>query len=98
MGLKFTVGGARGTFEEVFAREVACVLDNAFGAEGDWEGVPCHDFGALDGSVWRHLQRRAVETLGYDSTSNLQALGDDGRGVYLPTHVRAVSLPLSNGQ
>jgi len=54
MGLSFTVGGTRGTFEEAFAQEVACVLDNAFGAEG--------------------------------------------RGVYLPTHVRAVSLPLSQGQ
>jgi len=28
---------------------------------------------------------------------NLLALGEEGRGVYLPTHVRAVSLPLSAG-
>ena len=40
MGLSFTVGGARGTFEERFADEVAGLLDNAFGAEGDWEGAP----------------------------------------------------------
>jgi hypothetical protein len=98
MGLSFTVGGARGTFDEGFAAEVAGVLDHAFGAEGDWEGVPPRDFGELDGPNWADLQRRAVEELGADAVSNLLALSAQGRGVYLPAHVRAVSLPLSRGE
>ena len=97
MGLSFTVGGTRGTFDEPFANEVASLLDNAFGAEGDWEGVPPLHFGELFGSGWTDLQSRAIETLGDDMVPNLLALGEEGRGVYLPTHVRAVSLPLSAG-
>ena len=97
MGLSFTVGGTRGTFEEGFAHEVACVLDNAFGAEGDWEGVPPRHFGELAETGWADLQKRAVEELGADSVANLLALGPEGRGVYLPAHVQAVSLPLSAG-
>jgi hypothetical protein len=98
MGLSFTVGGTRGTFDERFASEVAGVLDNAFGAEGDWEGLPPLHFGELAGSGWSDLQRRAVEELGADSVTNLLALGAAGRGVYLPAHVRAISLPLSRGE
>jgi hypothetical protein len=98
MGLSCTVGGARGTFEERFADEVAGVLDNAFGAEGDWEGVPPRHFGELAGSGWSDLQARAADELGAESVPNLMALGDDGRGVYLPAHVQAVSLPLSRGE
>jgi hypothetical protein len=97
MGLSFTVGGAKGTFEEQFANEVAGVLDHAFGAEGDWEGVPPRHFGELDGTGWSDLQRRAREELGDDGASNLLALGEEGRGVYLPAHVQKVSLPLSAG-
>jgi hypothetical protein len=97
MGLSFTVGGTRGTFEEEFANEVAGVLDNAFGAEGDWEGVAPRHFGELAEAGWTELQMRAVELLGAESVSNLLALGQDGRGVYLPANVRAVSLPLSAG-
>jgi hypothetical protein len=97
MGLSFTVGGTRGTFDEPFANEVAGLLDNAFGAEGDWEGSPPLHFGELIGSGWSDLQNRAVEVLGPDAVPNLLALGDEGRGVYLPAHVRAVSLPLSAG-
>ncbi len=98
MGLSFTVGGARGTFEECFADEVAGLLDNAFGAEGDWEGsAPCH-FGELAGTGWADLQQRASEELGEDAVPNLLALGEEGRGAYLPAHVRAVSLPLSRGE
>jgi len=97
MGLSFTVGGTRGTFEEEFANEVAGVLDNAFGAEGDWEGVAPRHFGELAEAGWADLQMRAVELLGAESVSNLLALGQDGRGVYLPANVRAVSLPLSAG-
>lgn len=98
MGLSFTVGGARGTFASEFASEVAGVLDNTFGAEGDWEGVPPRHFGEVAGSGWSDLQRRAVEELGAEAVPNLLALGADGRGVYLPTHVRAIALPLSRGE
>jgi hypothetical protein len=97
MALSFTVGGARGTFDERFANEVAAVLDQAFGAEGEWEGVPPLHFGELAGSGWSDLQRRIVDELGADAVPNLVALGEEGRGVYLPAHVRTVSLPLSKG-
>jgi hypothetical protein len=97
MGLSFTVGGTRGTFEEPFAREVAGVLDHAFGAEGDWEGVPPLHFGELIGTGWTDLQRRAVESLCRDMVPNLLALDEEGRGVYLPAHVQAVALPLCSG-
>jgi hypothetical protein len=97
MGLSFTVGGTRGTFDESFASEVAGLLDNAFGAEGDWEGSPPLNFGELIGSGWTDLQNRAAETLGGENVPNLLALGEEGRGVYLPAHVQAVSLPLSGG-
>jgi hypothetical protein len=91
------VGGARGTFDELVAREVAGVLDNAFGAEGDWEGAAPRHFGELIGNGWSELQERAVAELGCDSVPNLLGLGSDGRGVYLPAHVQAVTLPLSAG-
>jgi hypothetical protein len=97
MALTFTVGGAHGTFEQGFADEVAVVLDHAFGAEGDWEGVPPRSFGELEAPVWADLQRRAVGELGADAVPNLLALDSEGRGVYLPQHVRAVSLPMSRG-
>lgn len=98
MGLSFTVGGAKGTFEERFANEVAGVLDHAFGAEGDWEGVPPRHFGELAETGWSDLQRRALRELGADAIPNLLALGQDGRGVYLPAHVQAISLPLPAGE
>lgn len=98
MTLSFTVGGAKATFDARLADEVAGVLDNAFGAEGDWEGVPPRHFGASGREGWAELQRRAVEELGKDGVVNLLALGNDARGVYLPTHVRAVSLPMSRGE
>ncbi|HEV3120764.1 MAG TPA: hypothetical protein VGY53_02625 [Isosphaeraceae bacterium] len=97
MTLTCTVGGARGTFEDRFADEVAGLLDHAFGAEGDWEGVPPRNFGELLDAGWTELQKRAVDELGPDSVANLLALGEEGRGVYLPTHVQAVTLPLSAG-
>lgn len=97
MSLSFTVGGARGTFEARFAVEVAGILDNTFGAEGDWEGVPPRNFGALSGAGWSDLQRRAVAELGADALPNLLALDEEGRGVYLPAPVNAIELPLSQG-
>lgn len=97
MGLSFTVGGTRGTFDDRLASEVAGVLDHAFGAEGDWEGLPPRRFGELDGTGWADLQARASAELGPEAIPNLLALGDAGRGVYLPAHVRAVILPTSAG-
>ncbi|MDR3637908.1 MAG: hypothetical protein P4L84_29150 [Isosphaeraceae bacterium] len=98
MGLSFTVGGTRGTFEEGFAQEVACVLDNAFGAEGDWEGAAPRQFGELGDTGWADLQQQAVQVMDRDALPNLLALGAEGRGVYLPTHVQAVALPLPKGE
>ena len=97
MSLSFLVGGTQGTFEDRLAQEVAGVLDSAFGAEGDWEGSSPRRFGEMIGSGWLDLQNRAVAELGRENLPNLLALGGDGRGVYLPTSVRAVSLPLSAG-
>jgi hypothetical protein len=76
---------------------VAGVLDQAFGAEGDWEGVTPRHFGDLVGSGWADFQEHAVAELGADALPNLLALGEQGRGVYLPTHVQAIALPLSAG-
>jgi hypothetical protein len=98
MALSFTVGGARGTFNGRIAEEVAGVLDNAFGAEGEWEGSPPLHYGELADTGWSELQRRAGEALGVESIPNLAALGEEGRGVYLPAQVQTISLPLSAGE
>lgn len=98
MGLTCTVGGARGTFDGPYARTVAEVLDRAFGAEGDWEGSDPRQYGELTGEDWDQLQERAVAELGAEALPNLLALGEDGRGVFLPTHVQAVALPMPGGQ
>ncbi|MDE2507088.1 MAG: hypothetical protein KGM43_07755 [Planctomycetota bacterium] len=97
MSLCFTVGGTRETFDESYATEVACLLDNAFGAEGDWEGVAPRRFGALDRDLWAEFRGRAVATLGVDESTNVQALGESGHGVFLPSPLQAVSLRLKAG-
>ena len=97
MSVSFTVGGARGAFEDQFAEEVAGVLDHAFGAEGEWEGTPPLHFGELADTGWAELQHRAVAELGPEMIPNLTALGEEGRGVYLPAHVQTASFPLSFG-
>ncbi|WP_435019391.1 hypothetical protein TA3x_001271 [Tundrisphaera sp. TA3] len=97
MGLTFTVGGAKGTFEGRSAAAIAEALDRAFGAEGEWEGVPPLRFGELGDAPWGELQGRAVADLGADNVPNLMALVGDGRGVYLPAPVQALSLPLEEG-
>jgi hypothetical protein len=97
MALSFTVGGARGTFSDSLAEEVAGALDNAFGAEGEWEGTPPLHYGELDAAGWAELQRRAIDELGRDTVANLAALGEDGQGVYVPAHVQALSLPIRGG-
>ena len=98
MSVSFTVGGARSTFQGRFASEVAGVLDQAFGGETDWEGVEPRHFGELAEARWSDFQERAIAELGAEALPNLLALGDDGRGVYLPAHVQAVSLPMSAGE
>ena len=98
MALSFTVGGARGTFEDRFATEVAGVLENTFGAEGDWEGVAPRHFGEVAGNGWSDLQRCAVEELGAGAVPNLLALDEHGRGAYLPAQVNAIALPMSQGR
>ena len=97
MGLNCTVGGARGMFEGRFASEVAGLLDQTFGAEGDWEGTAPRPFGEMEGASWAEFRQRAAEELGRDEIPNLLALGDGGRNVFLPTNVRAVTLALSAG-
>jgi hypothetical protein len=97
MAVSFTVGGARGTFDDQFAEEVAGVLDHAFGAEGEWEGTPPLRYGELADTGWSDLQSRAIEELGPETIPNLSALGEEGRGVYLPAHVQTASFPLSAG-
>ncbi len=97
MALTFTVGGTKGTFEDLDAQEVAGVLDNAFGAEGDWEGTDPCQFGGLASAGWADLQRRGVEELGRYEVPNLLAIDAKGRGVFLPASVQAMSLPLSHG-
>jgi hypothetical protein len=97
MSLSFTVGGARGTFDDSLAEELAGVLDHAFGAEGEWEGCPPLHYGEMADTGWSELQRRASQELGAESIPNLGAFGDAGGGVYVPAHVQTVSLPLSTG-
>jgi len=98
MALSFTVGGARGTFDDQFAEEVAGVLDHAFGAEGEWEGLPPLYYGEMEAAGWSELQRRAVDEMGAETIPNLTALGEQGRGVYLPAQVQTIALPLSAGE
>ena len=97
MGLTCTVGGARTTFEGGLASEVAGLLDQAFGAEGDWEVSDSRQFGELAGSSWAEFRRRAIDELGAYALSNLLAIGDEGKGVYLPANVQPASLPLRAG-
>lgn len=97
MGLTCKVGGARDTFGGDLAAEVAGLLDSAFGDEGDWEGFAPRDYGTMVADSLTLLQARAAAELGASEVPNLLAMGPEGRGVYLPAHVRAVSLPLSAG-
>jgi hypothetical protein len=97
MTLSFTVGGARGTFEAGYAEEVAGVLDQAFGAEGEWEGTPPIHYGEQADAGWSELQARALGELGAEAIPNLLAITAEQGGVYLPAYVQAVKLPLSAG-
>src|SRR5208337_3022918 len=74
MALSFTVGGARDTFEPRFAAEVAELLDNAFGAEGEWERSTALHYGEQADWGWAELQRRAADKLGPTAVPNLLAV------------------------
>jgi hypothetical protein len=97
MALSFTVGGARDTFEPRFAAEVAELLDNAFGAEGEWEGSTALHYGEQADWGWAELQRRAADELGPTAVPNLLAVKAEQGGVFLPAQVQTVSHPLSAG-
>jgi hypothetical protein len=97
MGRTCAVGGARGIFEATLAREVAERIDQAFGAEGDWDGETRRGFGELDEDGLTHLRRQALAEFPAEEIPNLLALDAEGRGVYLPANVQAVALPLSAG-
>lgn len=97
MGLRCTVGGARGTFDGPFAEEVAVLLDQAFGAEEGWEGDDLSAFGELGETDWSEFRAAACDALGEENLANLLALGSDARGVYLPANLPTVSLPTRVG-
>jgi hypothetical protein len=97
MNLACKVGGARGMFEARVAEEVSERIDQAFGAEVGWESEEQRGFGELEGTLWAEFQDRAVAELTAENLPNLLAMGAEGRGVYLPANVQAVSLPLSAG-
>ena len=97
MALSFTVGGARDTFEPRYAAEVAEVLDNAFGAEQEWERSTALHYGEQADWGWAELQRRAADELGATAVPNLLAIGTEQGGVFLPAQVQTISLPLSEG-
>jgi hypothetical protein len=98
MALSCKVGSARETFEPSLGREVAGALDNAFGAEDEWEGTAPVGFGDLTGTSWAEFQERAVAEVGAEALPNLLAMGEQGGGVYLPGPVRAITLPLASGR
>jgi hypothetical protein len=97
MSLTFTVGGARDSLEPRFAAEVAELLDNAFGAESQWERSTALHYGEQADWGWSELQRRATDELGTTAVPNLLAIGAEQGGVFLPAYVQTVSLPLSAG-
>ena len=61
-------------------------------------GAPSLTSASWPGPAGPTSRCRPSRMLGADAVPNLLALGEDGRGVYLPAHVRAVSLPLSAGR
>ena len=98
MALSFTVGGARGMFERSIRRGSCRGSRQRLWRRGRMgrHRQPMH-YGELADTGWTELQRRAIEELGHDTIPNLAALGEEGRGVYVPAQVQAVSLPLSAG-
>ena len=97
MGLTLAVGGANAVFRSGFATGLIRLLDNAFGAEGDWEAIRPRSFGVVDEVAWSEFRDRAVDTLGRENLPNLLALHAEGRGVCLPMIIPSVALPLAHG-
>ena len=98
MGLNCRIGGARGMFEALRATEVAGVLGQTFGEDGDWEAAESRGYGELDEANWSDFRDRAADEFGADEVPNLFALGSEGRVVYLPANVQAMTLGLSWGR
>ena len=95
MALSFTVGGARDTFEPRFAAEVAELLDNAFGGEGEWK-IQRGTMGSRpigDGPSSEACRGQAWP----DSRSQPARSQSGAGGSLLPAQVQTVSLPLSAG-
>jgi hypothetical protein len=97
MALTCSVGGARQTFVGPLADDVARTLENAFGAEGDWEEADSRGFGEWPEPAWTALCAKATQDLGADALPNLLAIDKPGRCVVLPAFVSAVCLPLTDG-
>jgi len=89
-----TVGGAEGVR---FSRgdslsKSAGVLDNAFGAEGDWEDRPRSTRRAGSELRWSRAfsgSRGPAPSWGPNTFRNLRALGAEARGVYRPNPLPA---------
>ncbi len=97
MGLLCNIGGARGLFDGRIGDEVAGVLGQAFG-DGDWDDAEPGRYGELGEADWIEFRDRAADDLGADDVPNLLALSGEGRAVYLPSNVCAMTLPTSAGQ
>jgi hypothetical protein len=76
---------------------LAGLIDQAFGAEGEWEqSEPC-GFGEVARDGWAELRESAISLLGANELPNLLAVDREARCVFLPTHVQSMSLTLSCG-
>ena len=91
MALNCTVGGVQGLFEDCIAGQVAEVLDQAFG-EGDWDDWACRGFGEMAGTSWTEFRDLAAKELGAEEIPNILAFGSECQVVYMPAHVRALTL------
>lgn len=98
MSLNCRIGGARGMFEAGLATEVADVLGQTFGADGDWEVAESRGYGELDDANWAEFRDHAADELGAEEVPNIFALGSEGRVVYLPANVQVMTLGLSSGK
>jgi len=91
------IGGARDTFPADLGDEVAGLIDQAFGSEGEWEGVPGQRFSAVEAECLTELRNRAVQALGADEIPHLFALFADEPSAFLPAHVQPMVFHLSQG-
>src|SRR5262249_55784964 len=97
MPMSFTVGGARGTFNDQFAEEVAGGLHPPFRAGGEREGGPPLPYRGPGATRRARPSPGAPPEAGAGTPPPPPPPGEDGRGVSLPAHVQTVSFPLSAG-